>query len=237
MMISGNRILARAHSKLAFGAYLAGLIAMGNSVALAQIQLSTSTAYTQDFNAMGASATATVPANFRVDRTATSNAADVRKVGTFSAAVTATTQVGGANLSSTASNGIYNFGDGTTSTGDSNSRSVGFLSSGTATASGNLYAWLRNATGDTISGLRISYNVKKFRNGTNAVGFRIQMFYSTDGTNWTSAGSDFLTPSPAAIQRTPASILLLELLSRSAAKRSMSVSPMRVICTSPGTTR
>src|SRR5262249_37324254 len=143
--------------------------------------------------AIGTSATATVPANFKVDRTATSTAADVRKVGSFSGAGTTTTQVGGANLGTTASNGIYNFGDGTTSTGDTNSRSIGFLSSGTATASGNLYASLVNNTGDGLSGLQISYNVKKFRNGTNTAGFRIQMFYSTDGTNWTSAGSDFLT--------------------------------------------
>src|SRR5689334_16610022 len=152
-----------------------------------QIQLSTSTPYTQDFDAIGTAATATVPTNFKVDRTATSTSADVRKVGSFPAAGTATTQVGGANLGTTASNGIYNFGDGTTSTGDANSRSIGFLSSGTATASGNLYAFLANNTGDGLSGLQISYNVKKFRNGTNTAGFRIQMFYSTDGTNWTSA--------------------------------------------------
>src|SRR5262249_15043812 len=99
-----------------------------------QIQLSTSTPYTQDFNTMGNSATAALPVTFRVDRTATSTASDVRKVGSFSDAGTTTTQVGGANLSTSASNGIYNFGDGTTSTGDSNSRSVGFLASGTATA-------------------------------------------------------------------------------------------------------
>src|SRR5262249_47097111 len=74
-----------------------------------------------------------------------------------------------------------------------NSRSIGFLSSGTATASGNLYAFLVNNTGDGLSGLQISYNVKKLRSGTNAAGVRIQMFYSTDGTNWTRAGSAYVT--------------------------------------------
>jgi predicted extracellular nuclease len=156
-----------------------------------QIQISTSTPYTQNYDSIGTTATATLPANFKVDRTLTSTTTDVRKVGTFAAAGTATTQVGGANLSTSASNGIYNFGDGTTTTGSN--RSIGFLSSGTATASGNLYAFLSNGTGANISGLQISYNVKKFRNGTNAAGFRIQMYYSTDGTNWTSAGNDFLT--------------------------------------------
>jgi hypothetical protein len=42
-------------------------------------------------------------------------------------------------------------------------------------------------------GLRISYVVEKYRNGSNASGFHIQLFYSTDGSNWTNAGSDFLT--------------------------------------------
>src|SRR5262249_54621407 len=36
-----------------------------------------------------------------------------------------------------------------------------------------------------------------YRNGSNAAGFRIQMFYSTDGSNWTNAGSPFLTSFPA----------------------------------------
>ena len=98
---------------------------------------------------------------------------------------------GGANLSTSASNGIYNFGAGTTTTGPD--RAVGFLSSGTATASGNLYAQLVNNTGASLTGLQISYNVEKYRGGSNAAGFRMQLFYSTDGSTWTSAGSNFLT--------------------------------------------
>ena len=56
-----------------------------HQVAMAQIALSTSTPYTQNFDAMGTSATATLPAGFRVDKPAV-----VRTVGTFAAAVTAT---------------------------------------------------------------------------------------------------------------------------------------------------
>ena len=59
--------------------------------------------------------------------------------------------------------------------------------------SGNLYARLVNNTGDTLSGLLISYDVEKYRNGSNPAGFRIQLFYSFDGSSWTSAGPDFLT--------------------------------------------
>ena len=72
-------------------------------------------------------------------------------------------------------------------------RAVGFLSSGTATSSGNLYAQFANNTGASLTALQISYNVEKYRAGINAAGFRIQVFYSTDGNTWTNAGSSFLT--------------------------------------------
>jgi hypothetical protein len=148
----------------------------------AAVSLSTS-AYTQNFDSMGTSATATLPADFRVDKPAA-----VRTVGTFAAAATATSLAGGANLSSTAQNGIYNFGSGTGS-----DRAVGFLSASTGTQSGNLYVQLANNTSGGFSGLQISYGVEKYRHGLNPAGFRIQLFYSTDGVNWTSAGSSFLT--------------------------------------------
>ena len=160
-------------------------------VVFAAISLSTSTAYTQNFDGMGIPATnataSSLPVDFRLD---TPNTA--RTVGTFAAAGTTTARAGGANLSTSASNGSYNFGSGTTTLGGSD-RAVGFVSSGTGTASGNLYAELNNNTGSTLSGLQISYDVEKYRNGSNANGFRIQLFYSSNGSSWTDAGSNFLT--------------------------------------------
>ena len=50
-----------------------------------------------------------------------------------------------------------------------------------------------NNTGASLSGLQLSYNVEKYRNGSNPAGFRVQMFYSTDGSVWTNAGNNFLT--------------------------------------------
>ncbi|HEY3028293.1 MAG TPA: DNA/RNA non-specific endonuclease, partial [Pyrinomonadaceae bacterium] len=167
-------------------AFISVLALISVAVVFAAISLSTSTAYTQNFDGIGTSATATLPTDWKVDKPST-----VRTVGTFAAATTTTNFAGGANLSSSASNGIYNFGSGTTTTGPD--RAVGFLSSGTATQSGNLYAQLVNNTGGSLSGIQISYDVEKYRNGSNPNGFRIQMFYSADGNSWTSAGSDFLT--------------------------------------------
>ena len=171
-------------SRLVVSVALASVIATGG--ALAALSLSTSIPITEAFDGIGTTATATLPTDFKVDRPTT-----VRTVGSFAAALTATTQAGGANLSTTATNGVYNFGAGTTATGPD--RAVGFLSSGTATQSGNLYVQLSNTTGNPLSGLQIFYAVEKYRSGSNAAGFRIQLFQSFDGTSWTSAGSAFLT--------------------------------------------
>src|SRR5215216_1662469 len=160
-------------------------------VAFAAISLSTSVPYTQDFASMGIPLTnpapSSLPADFRQD---TVSAA--RTLGVFSAASTQTNRVGGANVSTTAANGSYNFGAGTSTLGDAD-RAVGFISSGTATMSGNLYGQFLNNTGSTLTGLLISYDVEKYRNGSNPAGFRYQLFYSLDGNAWTNAGPDFFT--------------------------------------------
>src|SRR5882724_11191588 len=155
-------------------------------IASADISLSTSTASTQNFDSIGTAATATLPTDFRVDKPAT-----VRTVGTYAAALTATSLAGGNSLSTTAQNGIYNFGAGVATS--ATDRAIGFLSSGTATSSGNLYAKYVNNTGSQLSGLNVAYKVEKYRGGSNAAGFRVQLFYSFDGSTWTTAGSSFLT--------------------------------------------
>jgi hypothetical protein len=94
-------------------------------------------------------------------------------------------------MASNAPNGIYNYGAGEAAI--ASDRAVGWISSGTATKSGNLYAWFQNDTGSNLTRVDVSYDVEKYRNGTNAAGFSIQMYVSTDGVAWTSAGPDFLT--------------------------------------------
>ena len=160
-------------------------------VAFAAISLSTSIAYTQNFDSLNIPLSSPTPSNLPADfRQETISAP--RTLGSFISGNTQTLRVGGANLSTTAANGSYNFGAGTTSLGNAD-RAPGFLASGTATMSGNLYAQLVNNTGDALTGLLISYDVEKYRNGSNPAGFRYQLFYSTDGNAWTDAGPDFLT--------------------------------------------
>jgi endonuclease G len=170
---------------------------VGIAVLHAAIPLSTTIPSAQNFDGMGipanSSVSSTLPPDFRVDTAVTARALP----GSFASASTTVPRVGGANVSSTAANGVYNFGAGITSLGNTD-RAVGFLSSGTATGTGDLYAQYVNNTGATLAGLQISYDVEKYRLGTNAAGFCIQLYYSSTGApvSWTSAGANFLTTFP-----------------------------------------
>lgn len=140
---------------------------------------------TQDFS-IGTAATASLPADWRAETNKS-----VRTIGPYSSAVSATERSGGNNMTPSAGNGIYNFGAGDAAS--ATDRAVGFLSSSSATKSGNLYVKLDNSSGSPITSFTISYKVEKYRNGSNAAGFSIQLYYSTDGSSWTSAGGNFTT--------------------------------------------
>lgn len=153
--------------------------------ARAQISIQNGATITEDFS-IGATATAATPANWKVDKNAT-----VRTVGTYSAAGTATERLGGDNLSTTAGNGIYNLAAGDQAT--ASDRAIGGLSSGSASKSVNVYTYLQNNGLQSIKSFSISYDVERYRNGTNAAGFAMQLYYSTDGAAWTAAGDAFIT--------------------------------------------
>lgn len=179
----GTRPFRRA---LAAFALASALLLLPLNAALA-INLNTvETPVVENFNTIGTTATATLPADFRADKNV-----GRRTVGAYATAGTATEQTAGGGTNPTAG-GIYNFGAGTNNTGTE--RAVGFLGSGSVNG-GNLYAKYTNTTGSPLAALRISYDVEKYRNGTNAAGFRFQLFYSTTGASgsWTNAGANFLT--------------------------------------------
>jgi hypothetical protein len=161
---------------------LAGMSARAH----AQINIQGGQTFSEAFDEIGTAQTATLPPGFKAD-----NPSSAATVGTYSAAGTATTQRAGDGMSTSATNGIYNFGAGPATT--ATDRAVGFLASGTSTKSGNLYLGLTNTGANSINSFSIGYNVEKYRNGSNAAGFSIQMFYSMDGSTWTNAGPGFLT--------------------------------------------
>ncbi len=165
--------------------FFALMLILASSCIFAQVNISSGGTASQDFS-IGTSQTAALPTGWKADKNTTA-----RTLGTYSGAVSATEQIAGNNMSSSASNGIYNYaaGDPTSAT----DRAVGWISSSSATKSGNLYVQLYNNGASQIPSFTISYAVEKYRMGTNSAGFSIQMYYSTNGTSWTSAGADFLT--------------------------------------------
>ena len=140
----------------------------------------------ENFNTIGDEATATLPAAWRIDRILTAP----RTVGRFDQADEQTMYSGGVSLPSNAKNGTWNFGD---NAGDD--RALGGISTGVAngTRCVNLYAHLLNTGSKDIENVNIAYNVEKYRKGNNSAGFAVQLYYSIDGRNWTSAGNDFYT--------------------------------------------
>jgi hypothetical protein len=157
--------------------------------------------HTENFDAIGTSQTASLPANWRVSV----NALLPRQVDSYSSAGTATTQRGGNNLSTSAANGIYNFGAGDPAA--ATDRAVGGLSSGSNSKSVNIYHYVRNTGTEDISDFTISYDVEKYRNGTNAAGFAVTLYYSFDGSTWQEAPPIFqavFAPGPDNTGSTPA---------------------------------
>ncbi len=162
-------------------------ISARNSAPVDYIEVGDAT-YVQDFDVIGTSAEATLPQGWRIEK----RLDFPRVVRFFSFAGYRTEQQGGINMSSSARNGLYNFGAGDAAT--ATDRAIGGVSTGVddGTRGVNIYSKYRN-TGQAVSSVTVSYDVEKYRNGNNSNGFRIQMYYSKNGRDWTEAGGIFRT--------------------------------------------
>ncbi len=143
-----------------------------------QISISSvSTIYTETFDGIGTSATASLPNGWRFGLSTTP------VWGTYT---TATTQAAGTTstgvLTGTSQGGAYNFANGITAS--STDRAVGFLTSNTYSSPRCLMVDLLNNTGSTITNYNIGYDIEKYRSGSRQ--FDINFFVSTDGITWTS---------------------------------------------------
>ncbi|MBL0176491.1 MAG: T9SS type A sorting domain-containing protein [Ignavibacteria bacterium] len=164
------------------------LLFLSTATAFSQVSITTlGVPYTQNFDSFDTATTAAMPAGWKLSK----DASNVRTVGAYSAAVTATERRAGNSMSSTAANGIYNYGAGDAAV--VTERCPGFIASGSGTKSGNVYAWYRNNGANGIASFTITYNVEKYRGGSNSAGWGMQLYYSFDGTNWITAGASFFT--------------------------------------------
>ena len=146
---------------------------------------------TQDFDGMwddaAQAATLDMPQGWRVERQMNAP----RTVGSFASASTTVMYTGGTSLASNAKNGTWNFA----SSSNPSDCSVGGLSTtvdgGTRCIS--VMTCLHNAGDEAITKLTLNYDIEKYRDGDNAAGFAVQLYISTDGNTWSSAGDDFYT--------------------------------------------
>lgn len=131
-----------------------------------------------------------LPEGWRIER----NTNGPRQVGAYTMAADSTMYIGGQSLASNAYNGTWNFG----ATGSAD-RAVGGLTTGVAngTRAINVMAHLSNVGSTHFASIVLSYDIEKYRSGNNAAGFTVQLYYSSNGSTWTSAGETFATVYPA----------------------------------------
>lgn len=166
-------------------------VLFSGATAFATVDIEANETYTQNFDGIGTEATAALPTGWKADKNTT-----VRLVGTYAAGVTATEKQGGNNLSISEAAGIFNFGAGDKAT--ATDRAIGGLTNSgsnanTALKNINFYLKLTNNGSTPIASFTISYDIEKYRMGTNVEGFSFQLYYSDNDETYTSAGSDFLT--------------------------------------------
>ncbi len=143
--------------------------------------------YTENFDGIGTTATATLPTGWKIDQ------------GTaYTTGTTATTVAYGTTgtgvVTSSSTGGAVNWANGIT--GSSTERAVGFLTSSGYTSPRNLFLQLVNNTGSTVTSLSIGFDIEKYRSGTRA--YDVLFYVSTDGTTWTSVnGGDVNYPANA----------------------------------------
>ncbi|MBL7951114.1 MAG: lamin tail domain-containing protein [Flavobacteriales bacterium] len=141
---------------IALRCLLATALLLPTAVTRAQALL-TGSSYTQNFNAMGSSGTAALPAGFRIGTE-------------WGAGTTATTQAAGTSgtgvLTGSNSGGAYNFANGVTAS--STERAVGFLNSGSYTTPRSIILRIDNNTGATVTALTVAFDYEKYRSGSRA---------------------------------------------------------------------
>ena len=140
----------------------------------------------ENFDSMGDAAEAQLPEAWRIDRQTVAP----RTLGSYPVAMENTQYAGGTSLPSNAKNGLWNFGD-----TDGSDRALGGITTGVdgGTRAVNVYAHLFNSSKKTLENVTVGYDIEKYRKGSNPAGFTVQLYYSIDGRNWTSAGEQFMT--------------------------------------------
>ena len=144
------------------------------SVSTAQVSIPGTSPVVQNFDSIGATTTAALPASWKMSVAGAGLTAGYATV----ANVTAVTQ--GASTGSPSTGGRYNWGNGTTTT----DRAVGFMTSSGYASPNSVMVQYTNNTGSTITALAIAFDIERYRINTAAAS--VTFFTSTDGATWTA---------------------------------------------------
>ncbi len=136
----------------------------------------------ENFDTIGTAAKASLPTPWRV---AATNIYDEFTLDYHTAALT-TDYRAGTNSSATTA-GIYNIGAGHSESDDVTERAIGFMSSDSKAKVCALIVAVRNDDTLPISGIRIDYDIEKYRTGNAKI---IDVRSSQDGINWTPASEE-----------------------------------------------
>ena len=141
--------------------------------------------YTENFNSLGASPAAALPTNWRAQKTTTYREASPN----YATGVLTVELAGGNSMPPTASNGIYRFNANNFTT----ESALGGLSSAGNSRTVIFMSYFNNNAASDIGSFTISYDVEKYRNGSNPAGFTVDLLYSTDGITWVTCGGALVT--------------------------------------------
>lgn len=161
-----------------FRSLLLGATILLSTALFSQTSLPAATVVTQTFNSIGSSATATLPANWRLSPSGNA-------VGAWSAGVSATTQAASSGLPS--AGGRYNWA--TTAGTD---RTIGFLTDVSYGTPNAVMAHYRNTTGTSVNSFTIAFAIERYVVNTGS--FTLVFESSTDGTTWTAQPGGSIAP-------------------------------------------
>lgn len=170
-------------SKLAAGRMtlaLSAALASPTIAALTPIPVTTSLT-TEDFDSLGTTASTLMPGSWKWGYNSSSG-----MLGSYTGGhQTVDYAAGGGAVFAT--QGSYNFGAGNDATGSD--RAIGCLT-GSLYKDFTVYGYFQTPV--VLPSFYVSYDIEKYRAGAYA-GARVQMYFSLNGSSWTSAGSDFQT--------------------------------------------
>lgn len=142
----------------------------------AQTSLPLNTIVTETFNGIGNTATASLPANWKMSSAGTGATSG------WTTGTNVTTTTIAANSGTPATGGRYNWA--TTANTD---RAVGFLTTGSYATPNAVMAHYRNTTGSTVNTITVSFAVERYVVNTGT--FSLSFSHSTDGNTWTPQSS------------------------------------------------